>query len=344
MPKVILLGVLMLLASCTVAQSEDDSQDLATAQAVLAKQGVDPPPEYLYFIWPKPGETILMHDYDTAQLYGFEDQGICVEFEVYYMLEAGDFLTQEELTSRFSLRIDDYLINEPSYVLGRNIEGADGPPNPETGEPSFQVPPGSPYFICFARELRPGLHTATFLVQKTSGAELSYTWSFFLIDIIPTPIPSPIPFEPLPRSIEFTYPSSGAIVNIDEYIGEDGQGYYFGLNAPGICVSFLPYPFLLEPGDFLTADDVIKRMSLEVDGSTYDTVDFHKVELVMFEGVPRVPIDPETGEPEATVPEGRYVVCFKVNLEPGMHSATFSAQKSSGEKIEYTWPFFLQKN
>jgi hypothetical protein len=283
-----------------------------------------------------------MHDYDTAQLYGFEDQGICVEFEVYAMLEVGDFLTQEELTPRFSLRIDDFLINEPSYVLGRNIEGADGPPNPETGEPLFQVPPGSPYFICFARELRPGLHTATFSAQKTSGATLSYTWPFFLIDIAPTPTPSPIPFEPLPRSIEFTYPSPGAVVNIDEYVGEDGQGYYFGVNAPSICVSFLPYPFLLEPGDFLTSDDVLERLSLKIDGITLSEVDFDQIELATISGMPRVPDDLETGRPEASVPEGRYVVCFKVDLEPGMHSATFTAQKTSGEKIEYTWSFFLQ--
>ncbi|MCC6605660.1 MAG: hypothetical protein IT327_20805 [Anaerolineae bacterium] len=340
MPKTVLLGVLMLLASCAVAQSEDDSQELATAQAVLAEQSVVPPPEYLSFIWPKPGEAILMHDYDTAQLYDFEDQGICVEFEVYYMLEAGDFLTQEELAPRFSLRIDDYLINDPSYIMLRDTGGDDGPPNPETGEPLFQVPPGSPYFICFARELRPGLHTATFSAQKTSGVMLSYTWPFFLIDIAPTPTPSPMPFEPLPRFIETTYPSPGAVVNLDEYT-EDGLGYYFGLSAPGICVSFLPYPFILEPGDVLTSEDVIERLSLEVDGSTYGTVDSYQVELVMFEGVPRVPIDPETGEPEASVPEGRYIVCFENDLEPGMHSATFSAQKTSGEKIEYTWPFFI---
>jgi hypothetical protein len=62
---------------------------------------------------------------------------------------------------------------ESAYTVPANMI------DPESGAVIGQLP--EPVSICYdAQMASTGQHTATFVVEKTSGEELAYTWSFTL--------------------------------------------------------------------------------------------------------------------------------------------------------------------
>lgn len=298
-----------------------------------------PTPEFIRELWPEPGSKRPLYDYQNYLIYDATQPGICVDFGgILLLLEEGDFLTTEELFKRFSLKVDNQSINEPDYVFMRDTKGFDGILDSDTNEPIYSAPEGHPYFLCFYTDLQEGLHTATFIARKSSGQELNYTWSFYLLNTTPTPAPTQIPNEPLPPYLEFTSPQPGNVLPVAAYVEYNEP---FGLIGPGICVLFFPYPYLLEPGDALMPEEVIGRLSLNVDGYSLAEVETYTIEFVEIESTPTVPIDPKTSLPVASVPEGMYLACFSANLGSGLHTATFVAEKTSGEELRYSWPFML---
>ena len=145
-----------------------------------------PAPSYIHSVWPDAGTQTSWSEYNGGWHFSSQqDNGIpstCVRFWIESLLESGDFLSQEEIISRFSLEIDAQVFEEPNNVILSDTFGKDGPEDPETSLPKYRVPPGSPFFVCFTVPLEPGEHTATVIATKTSGEELRYNWSFVLED------------------------------------------------------------------------------------------------------------------------------------------------------------------
>jgi hypothetical protein len=184
---------LTLLISCSSAsgatEGESTINDSSQVQEML-KVEVLPTPDYIRELWPEPGSTLFLRDFEAMLRYDAKKPGICIDFGgILILLEEGDFLSVEELFKRFRLNIDDQHYDEPDYVLMRDTMGFDGPLDPDTNTPIYRIPEGYPYFLCFYADLKEGLHTATFSAKRTSGSELSYSWSFYLLDVISTPIP-----------------------------------------------------------------------------------------------------------------------------------------------------------
>ena len=170
----IVVFYLLALPACVVSEQ----QELATIDHVE----VEPTPSFVLDLWPEPGSVTALERYrQSNNVYGSPPSSVCVDFDETPFLEVGDFLSTEELLSRFSLEIDGAEIDEPDYIFMRDTEGADYR-DPETGEVLFRNPPGGPFILCFVSELDIGRHTVTFVGSKTSGEELGYSWSFLLVE------------------------------------------------------------------------------------------------------------------------------------------------------------------
>lgn len=185
--NIVVFLLFILCASCTsIEQIEQRNSSLSNQTPQVTAVETESAPLYIDSVWPDSGTHISLSEYNDGWLFSIEQEnGIpstCAEFWIELLVEPGDFLSQEEIMSRFSLEIDDQLIERPDNVLFSDTAGSDGPENPETGLPEYRVPPGSPFFVCFTTPLEPGEHTATIIANKTSGEELRYTWSFVLSD------------------------------------------------------------------------------------------------------------------------------------------------------------------
>jgi hypothetical protein len=106
---------------------------------------------------------------------------VCIGVDPLGLLEPGDSPTTEEWLARIRLVVDgntitEYHSNLMTDLLGKKVR--DG----ETDELLFKTPPGSPFRICYAASLKVGLHMATFVVDKPSGEEWSYSWQFVITE------------------------------------------------------------------------------------------------------------------------------------------------------------------
>ena len=125
-------------------------------------------PYYLEKVFPKPDSTVKVTEWDS----GFPVQrGVCVRLLGHRILEPGDDLSLREIDERTRLKLDgmfveiiqtnDYL-TEFTTASGARCSG--------------------PYDICGHLDLQPGEYEASFLVQKTSGEKLEYTWRFWVVE------------------------------------------------------------------------------------------------------------------------------------------------------------------
>ncbi len=148
---------------------------------------------------------------------------------------------------------------------------------------------------------------------------------------------TPVPAEPWPVYLSAIRPAPGKSYTVEEY--EDLALSYVGGEArvPGICFTVYPAS-LVEPGDFLTAEQFLGRVSLVVDGQTKR---FHH--SLFKTDYPAVPIsDPETSQVIAQIPEGSPLsVCYAASLGAGVHTATVAISRTSGVEETYTWQFII---
>ena len=137
-------------------------------------------PEYVGFVSPGSGESLSMAEYQAlAPSLGWNasEPGICVSFFPIPLLEPGDTPTAKEWLSQVHLVIDDDIVTQYHSLLQTNSEGG-RLVDPDTGELAWKEPDGSPLMVCYAASLGIGDHTATIVVAKTSGEQVTYTWSF----------------------------------------------------------------------------------------------------------------------------------------------------------------------
>ncbi len=331
--SVLLLHVLMIGVGCIFDDSLEGIKSVDQTSTPLPIIKSEPTPDYIYMLWPEPGSVELKYDYDKLLWYDNEQPGICIEFGTIALLEKGDFLSYEQLTGRFSIQVDETGIDHPSYTLPHDTEGFDLT-DPETNEPLYYYPPGSPHFICFAIELDEGLHSATLIARKTSGNELAYSWSFVLIDVMPTVTPTVIPSEPEPEYIEYIFPEPGSVSTIKEYAEERWMGH----PEPGICIYFRPFPTMGEPSEDLSIADVLDKLSLEIGDQIVEQPIYSEIDDIQV-------IGPNVSDQDmlsSTAPAARHVVCFEADLEEGFHTATLHFDKSLDEQLSYTWSFVLE--
>jgi len=133
---------------------------------------------------PAPGEHYTLSEYENLAPsigWGSDVPGICISVTPVLLLEPGDFPTAEEWLSRMYIIVDGKTITEPQSVLKTDTIGL-GHQDPDTGEYVYKAPDGSPFGICYEVALGIGKHTATVVISKTSGALVSYSWPFYIVE------------------------------------------------------------------------------------------------------------------------------------------------------------------
>lgn len=150
------------------------------------------------------------------------------------------------------------------------------------------------------------------------------------------PTATPLGFNgPLPSFIfGLLVPDPQEVITLETY----RNGYHYPSDAhpsPGgakssICAHIDPSP-LLEPGD---DEYPASRVNVLVDGAEVDMFDAYfrmAGQLVLFD---------DAGQIVATA-GGPLVLCWAASLGSGIHTATITAQKTSGETMSYSWSFEL---
>lgn len=314
--SVVLVAAVLLLAGC---KGNNSNVEPAPAPVLTALPYIDvePLPNFLGFVEPKPGTTYATQMYEMVKDHigvGATEPSICLSFDALPLAEPGDHFTQEEILSRLHLQVDETVITEIHALLLTHAGPIYGPIDPDTGERSL-LPGGLPYRICYAVELGEELHEVTFVGEKTSGDELRYSWSFFLFDFPPSSTPLEFP----PVFLADIDPGPGWARLYSHYT-EPKQFYSLSVTAPSICFEVLVDQLGDDAGISYTqaTREIDETIELWVDGSEIEA-------------------QPLTGN--ATVPVQDF--CYPVNLEPGIHSAKIVFTPTGGNRVEYAWPFVL---
>jgi hypothetical protein len=138
----------------------------------------------------------------------------------------------------------------------------------------------------------------------------------------------------LPRFLEQVSPEPESTLSLLEYAERQST----------VCVVFVVEE-ILEPGDFLHAEDVVKRIALLIDGHAsedlatgkkdyedYCTSNIQMEKIMLFD---------DDGNVIASGPGPLGSRCWSIALEPGKHEATVRVHKTSEAVLEYTWTFTL---
>ncbi|MGD8625851.1 MAG: hypothetical protein PVJ34_15040 [Anaerolineae bacterium] len=178
---VICFVLVAILSSCQFSHLGDSSTLSTTSTAEVEPTAtIAAMPEYIGFVSPHPGESLSMAEYKAlAPSLGWNasEPGICVSLFPHPLMEPGDTPTAKEWLSQVHLLIDGDIITKYHSLLETNSEGG-RLIDPDTGELVWKEPDGSPFGVCYAASLGIGYHTVTIVVEKTSGEQVSYAWSF----------------------------------------------------------------------------------------------------------------------------------------------------------------------
>lgn len=125
-------------------------------------------PYYLEKVFPAPGSTVQVGDHDTD--FG-RQRGLCVRFLAHRILEPGDDLHLRDISDRTGLKVN-----------GKFVEVLETRDHLMEFETAAGARSTGPYDICGTIELSPGDYIASFVVHKTSGEELEYSWWFRVVE------------------------------------------------------------------------------------------------------------------------------------------------------------------
>jgi hypothetical protein len=146
-------------------------------------------------------------------------------------------------------------------------------------------------------------------------------------------LPTPMPTQAfLPRVI----PEHGERISYDEYVAtSDLPDWAVGLHGErghsAICVYYNAL-YIIEDGDEgLRAEDYISRSLLLVNGEIWP--DSQKPAIRSYMGL--------MGSLETGNAYGPYDFCWKIELEPGLHTVEFKTRTTSGKEFSYTWSFVI---
>jgi hypothetical protein len=140
----------------------------------------------------------------------------------------------------------------------------------------------------------------------------------------------------LPRVI----PEHGERISYDEYVAAPDDDLLVGLHGErghsAICVYYDARHVIEEGDDGLSMRDYISRSSLLVNGEIWP--DSQKPAIARDYLGLMGSLDWETRNAF-----GPYDFCWKIALEPGLHTVEFKTRKSSGEELSHTWSFLITK-
>jgi hypothetical protein len=315
---VILCLSLFLLIGCSRWATEENRL-LSEAVTPLPRLKAEPLPEFLEWVYPKPGTAWTMEAFVQEAWIWFIpgetvlEPAICISFLTFALFEPGDDLTVEEALNRLSVEVDGIVFTD----LGDHLLSDDFPllpRDPQTGAPSARFEGGSIILACFPVEIDPGLHTASFVARKSSGNELRYTWSFILVE---TPQEAP-EYRRRPYSLSSTEPAPGAVIPIDQY--KSGRRTDdVDLLDPNVCIRIIAYNLSSELGTEPSLEALAPLSYLLLNGELVH----EKVARDVYGG------------------QLYYDFCFPADLETGLHTATFVMRDAYENTLEYTWYFVL---
>jgi hypothetical protein len=94
-------------------------------------------------------------------------------------MEPGDHFDSgpQWVRDRVYLIVDDQVIKTYHKLVETDSTGGEGISS-DTGEVIWKAPDGDPFNVCYKVVLGVGLHTATIVIEKTSGEQETFTWQF----------------------------------------------------------------------------------------------------------------------------------------------------------------------
>jgi hypothetical protein len=175
-----LLSVLFM--SLTACQEIKSTSQLPTPMPTAA---------FLPWAYPKPSSVIKLADFRTGYPSPNPNSqslqnAVCIELNGNELIEGRDNgLELVDYLERSMLIVDDrrWSETEPKPIIDLLGSVQEVKRQPETGEVTLlRSNATGPYTICWQIELNKGIHNIEFQTLKTSGDELSYSWSFLISD------------------------------------------------------------------------------------------------------------------------------------------------------------------
>lgn len=280
--------------------------------------GVTPFPDFIFHTWPYPGEVKAVEAYRRLFPPGIATQpSVCLSLITYYMVEADVHLTVEDVLSQMSLEVDGRIFSKP-YTYFITEDEPHLPLDPITGEPIGTFSGGTSLVPCFAVDLGIGLHQATFSFERTKEEPLIFSWSFFLLEFPE----QTISIEPPPTYLTQLYPEPGQAITIGTY-KETSDFSSLPDQTTSICLQISAYEISWKLGvdGYITEEELTTWMRFTVDGKPFDGMIIKTV--ADFE----LPSE--------------FDVCFAINLELGVHTATFAIERSPDHLLMFSWPFLI---
>lgn len=143
---------------------------------------IEPLPQFLGVVIPGPGESNSLEEYNNlASTLGWNatEPAVCFSVQPSWVMESGDIFASADqwLLDRVHIVIDDTAIIRYHSLLLTDSVGLQATEQ-STGKIAWKAPDGSPLRVCYALPLEVGVHTATIVIEKTSGEQVTYTWQF----------------------------------------------------------------------------------------------------------------------------------------------------------------------
>lgn len=141
-----------------------------------------------------------------------------------------------------------------------------------------------------------------------------------------------------PSFIEEIYPFPGSSLTIQEF-RDRSNAPFVTLEESSVCVEVWGST-LLESGDELILNEILDRFVVEVNGYGEESL-----RTFVADSWEHPVIDMETEEVEFVVPAGfPAILCYPIDdPKVGEYIVTIVYEKTSGEKIQYIWSFYLKE-
>ncbi len=169
------IGVMLLLTSCANFLTPPPKQTEIPWPVVSACEH-PPLPDFLECVFPGPGMTVSLQDYNRAMKAPMTmSAGVGVKLNGTKIVENGENLTDEEIQQRPTLLVDQQTV--PDNLKRWVIEGLPTKAYNDKGELVYEVDAG-PHSAQWLVPLAPGQHQATIHIRKKSGQVLTFSWQF----------------------------------------------------------------------------------------------------------------------------------------------------------------------
>ncbi len=148
-----------------------------------------PEPEWLTVTYPRPGKIILLEDFEVKK--GMYDLScrICVEIDASILLEVGNFWEGQDVINRTTFLVDGVRHFLTPQEAGSYYDLLMPHSIRKGNQKVAEV--GGPYGFCISKRLRAGIHKVDVSFNKDSGTTPIYSWTFEIVESLPTATPLP---------------------------------------------------------------------------------------------------------------------------------------------------------